>query len=263
MDNGLKVTVITVVYNEAQRIQKTIESVLSQDYDNIEYIIKDGGSTDGTLDVIADNAYISDKIRYVSCKDCGIYDAMNHALALATGDVIHFLNAGDRYASFDVISVAAKVMRETGSDIVYGDVVYEYADGSTNVRSYPQSCSKKIYYLTGDVINHQVIFARFGLFKGNLFDTSYKICADREWLMRIGAYSPRLKMTSLGFPIAVYPLDGISVINKKEYKKEADICIKKHMPYGYPIYAIFEFFRSKSIFASVLHGIYKKIYYKR
>ncbi len=262
-DIKLKMTVITVVYNAADRLRSTIESVLGQDYDNIEYIIKDGGSTDATIDVIKEYAGRNSRIRYVSSKDFGIYDAMNAAVGMATGEAIEFLNAGDRFASTDVVSSAMKVMADTDSDIVYGDVLYENPDGTTEVRAYPRSCAKKIYYLTGDCINHQVMFVKKSLFDGALFDTRYKICADREWMLRIGAYSPNRKMTSLGSVVAVYPLDGQSLINKERYRVEAGMCIRKHMPFGYPVYLVFEFFRSNKLLSGLLHSIYKHLYMNR
>ena len=260
--NSLQLTVITVVYNAADRIKATIESVISQDYDNIEFIIKDGGSTDGTLCTVNDYADRFDNISVITGKDRGIYDAMNIALSAASGDVVEFLNAGDRFVSSDTVSKAMAVMSETGADIVYGDVIYENPDGTTNVRTYPQSCSSRFYFLTGDCINHQVMFTRNELFIGEDFDTSFKICADREWMLRAGAYRPKRRMSALGFAVAIYPLDGASVVNRELYKREADICIKSYMPWGYPIYALFDLFRSNGFLSVILHNIYERIYYK-
>ncbi len=263
MNDSLKLTVITVVYNAADKIGVTIDSVLEQAYENIEYIIKDGGSTDGTLFIINDYADRYDNITFITGRDCGIYDAMNIALEHATGDVVEFLNAGDRFATCDVASRSMLIMKETGADIVYGDIIYENPDGTTDVRTYPQSCSNRLYYLTGDCINHQVMFAKRSLFAGNGFDITLKICADRDWMLRVGAYRPRCKMTALGFAVAIYPLDGVSVINKERYKKEADICIKRHMPCGYPLYALFAFFRSNKMLAGILHGLYESLYFRK
>ena len=263
MNKTLKLTVITVVYNAIDRIHATIDSVIGQDYDDIEYIIKDGGSTDGTCELVREIADKYGNVKYISGSDKGIYDAMNIALSYASGDAVEFLNAGDRFAYPDVVSRAMTVMRDNGSDIVYGDVLYENPDGTVNRRSYPQSCSNKLYFLTGDAINHQVMFVRRYLFDGNVFDTSFGICADREWMLRVGAYRPKCQMLALGFVVAMYPLDGESVINKERYKKEADICIRRYMYWGYPIYAAFELFRSNKILAQALHGIYKFLYFKK
>ena len=263
MGNRIKTTVITVVFNEVDRIRNTIDSVMEQDYGNIEYIIKDGGSTDGTLDLIRSAASSHDNIRFVSGPDKGIYDAMNIGLSMATGDVVQFLNAGDRFAAPDVIYRAARAMEDTGSDIVFGDVMYENSDGTVEVRRYPQYCAKKVYYLTGDCINHQCMFVKKSLFERTNFDTAFRICADREWMLRIGAYTPHLHMTALGFTVAVYPLDGASVVNKERYRTEAGMCIRKYLPLGYPIYAIFEFARSHSRLAGILHGLYRRLFMSR
>lgn len=263
MEKQLRLTVITVVYNASDRIRATIESVIGQDYENIEYIIKDGGSTDGTLCIINDYADRYANISFITGEDRGIYDAMNIALEHATGDVVEFLNSGDRFAASDVVSRAMIAMMNTGSDIVYGDIMYENSDGTTDIRKYPQACSSRFYYLTGDCINHQCMFARKELFGGCGFDSSFKICGDREWMLRAGAYSPKSKMTALEFVVAVYPLDGVSVNNKALYKSEAALCLKRHLPLGYPVYVMFELVRSNYVLAKILHFFYKRMYIRR
>lgn len=260
MKDTLKITVITVVKNGADRLRATIDSVVSQDYDNIEYIIKDGGSTDGTVDIIKEYADHYDNIRYMTSADQGIYDAMNTGLDMSSGDVIEFLNAGDRFVERDVVSRAMMSMVENDADIVYGDIIYINANVGSFRRAYPKTCSLKIYYLTGDVINHQVIFAKRKLFEGNRFDISYRICADMEWLLRIRAYRPVRKMVSLGFPVAYYPVDGVSAIDIDRYKQEVGMCIKKHIPIGYPVCALFEIVRSNRITAGILHWFYERAY---
>ncbi len=257
---GLKITVITVVYNAAPLLQATIDSVTSQDYDNIEYIIKDGGSKDGTLDIIVENAKKYPYIRYVSEIDQGLYYAMNTALDMATGDVVEFLNAGDRFASKDVISRAIKIMEKTGADVVYGDIIYESPDGGMLKRVFPSSCSLRAYYLTGDSINHQAMFIKMSLFSESRFDTSFRICADREWMMRSKIWRPKRQMVPLGFLVAIYPVGGISDVEKERYKEEASLCIRKHMPWGYPIFALFELFRNNDKLARLLHKIYNLLY---
>lgn len=262
MTDSIRLTMITVVFNGAERLADTIESVVKQDYNNIEYIIKDGGSTDETISIIKKYAAEYAYIRYISESDDGIYDAMNHALEIATGDVIEFLNSGDRLIENDVVSRAIDVLEETDADIVYGDILYENSDGTVNLRKYPQSCSSRLYYLTGDVINHQAMLVRASLFATKKFDSSFLICGDREWMLGVRAYRPNRKMIALGFTVAIYPLDGMSFINKDQYKKEADACIKKYMLWGYPIYAIFELFRSNKVLAGALHSIYKRLFFE-
>lgn len=258
----LKTTIITVVYNAVDKIRATIESVVGQDHNNIEYIIKDGGSSDGTLEIIGEYLDQYSNMKLIEGCDRGIYDAMNVALNEATGDIIEFLNAGDRFASSDVVSKAVLALCNTKSDIVYGDVLYENENGTTNVRAYTKSCSCILYFLTGDVINHQAMFAKKKLFDENRFDISYKICADREWMMRTGAYRPKCRMAALGFTVVIYPLDGVSVINKDCYKREASTCVKKYLPWGYWVYTVFELLRSNKKSSDILHSIYKCVFFK-
>lgn len=116
----MKISVITVVYNNVDTIKDTIESVLSQTYKNIEYIIIDGGSTDGTLDVIKE---YEDKIdRYISEPDNGLWDAMNKGVSLASGDYIGFLNSDDLFAGEDVLEKIAEKLQDKDLCAVYGYV---------------------------------------------------------------------------------------------------------------------------------------------
>lgn len=123
----MKITVITVCYNVVSTIEETILSVINQTYPAIEYIVIDGASKDGTVDIIKKHADKIDVI--VSEPDKGIYDAMNKGIALATGDYINFMNAGDIFSSNDAIEkVATQIDPE--SDIVYGDSVCVFPDGN-------------------------------------------------------------------------------------------------------------------------------------
>ena len=256
-------TIVTVVKNGAERLQKTIDSIAAQDYDNIEYIIKDGLSDDGTMDVIKNVAKKYPFIKFVSAADKGIYDAMNQAMRLVTGDYVNFLNAGDYYTSDFVISRVALAAKESKAVALYGDIVYVHTSGKTELRRYGRLCAKKIYYLTGDCINHQALFTATKLLRREHFDTSYEICADREWMLKIGLYDSRMKMKTLGFPVTYYPLDGVSVVNKAQYNAEAARCIKTYMPAGYPFFQAFEFFRNNEFLKGILHGVYKVLFIRK
>ena len=117
-DPKMKISVVTVCYNSVDTIEETMLSVLNQTYSDVEYIIIDGGSTDGTVDIIKKYA---DRIAYwVSEPDNSIYDAMNKGIAVATGDYINFMNSGDSFASKDSISNVLTNIKED-IDIVFGD----------------------------------------------------------------------------------------------------------------------------------------------
>lgn len=122
-----KVSVITVCFNAIDTIEETILSVLGQKYENKEYIIIDGGSTDGTLDII--RKYSDSLYYWVSEKDKGIYDAMNKGIAIATGDWINFMNAGDYFCSCNTLSDVFSVNDYEGLDVIYGNSILKDKNG--------------------------------------------------------------------------------------------------------------------------------------
>lgn len=251
----MKITVITVCFNAESVIENTIQSVLMQDYRNIEYIIVDGLSEDATMDIV--KKYVSDaKIKWISETDKGIYDAMNKGIAMASGDYIQFLNAGDTFVNSHVVSKVAASLSDTGTDIVYGHILYCYPDGSVKQRNYTQFCAWKLYYLLGDCINHQAIFSKRVCMEQG-FDTSYAICADREWMIRVKKQGYKFK--AIDQVICRYSLDeeSVSVKNHELYKREADRCIKQHLREGYWLFALVNRIREGKLSAKILHGIYK------
>lgn len=253
----MKISVITVCFQAEQNIAKTIESVKHQTYPDIEYIIVDGGSSDGTMAVIEETLG-NYPAKIISEPDRGIYDAMNKGIGLAGGEYIHFLNAGDIYYDERVIEKAVCRIEKTGADIVYGDIEYLYTDGSRERRNYDGKCSRQIYYLTGDCINHQAMFVAAKLFAKDLFDINLKICADRDWMMKKSKEGA--SFCAMGFPVCVYSYDGVSVLRKDDYNAEAALCIRKHYPLGYPVFAMFEFMRNNKVLAGVLHGAYRMLF---
>jgi glycosyltransferase involved in cell wall biosynthesis len=180
----MKISIITVVYNNKNTINDAIESVLSQAHKNIEYIIIDGGSTDGTPDII--NKYRSRIAEYVSEPDHGIYDAMNKGIRLATGNLIGFLNADDFYADKNVIADIDKKMNETKTDCCYGDLEYV---AKNNINHIVRRWKSRSYYAglfeCGWHPPHPTFFVRREIFeKYGVFDTSLTISADYELMLR-------------------------------------------------------------------------------
>jgi len=155
----LKVSIITVVYNGATTIRHCIDSVLSQAYHSIEYIIVDGNSTDGTQDII--KSYGSKIQIFLSEPDKGIYDAMNKGIKLASGDIIGILNADDFYAATTVISEVAEAMTATHADGCYGDL--NYVDGQDEKvikRNWVSGSYKPNSFLMGWMPPHPTFFVR-------------------------------------------------------------------------------------------------------
>ena len=258
----IKITIITVCRNAEKIIEETIQSVVSQTYTNIEYIIVDGASTDSTMDIVRKYA-IHYSIKCISEPDKGIYDAMNKGILLASGDYIQFLNAGDFLYEEKTVQKIVNSMQEYKADIFYGSIIYKYSDSHTEVRKYGKWCSKKIYDYTGDCINHQAIFAATDLLKSNQFDIHYKICADREWIIRVRKAGAIFK--TIPKIICFYSLDdkSASISQKELYEKEADECIKQYYSFGYVIFKVFQFCRNNKILSNLLHGVYRLVYIRK
>lgn len=261
MNREIKISIITVCYNAEAVIEKTIQSVLNQKYQKLEYILIDGGSNDKTLDII--KKYSKDtRVKYLSEPDEGIYDAMNKGARMATGEYVEFLNAGDVLVDENIIQAVADRITQCHADIVYGDILYEHPDGKVEKRVYGQFCASLFYYLLGDCINHQAIFAKRECFK-YLFDTSYQICADREWMIRQKKMGRSFRAT--GITICQYSLDenSTSIKYKEKYFEEADRCVREQLKGGYPLFWMINKVRSGKISARVLHACYRKIFLRK
>lgn len=169
-----KITVVTVVYNAADLLEPTLRSVTEQTYPNIEYVVIDGGSTDGTVELIRKYA---EKINYwVSQPDRGIYDAMNKAVAVATGTYICFMNAGDWFASARTVEDAfAQVPPH--ADMVYGDHEVRFSTFSRYHRALPLSVLWR-----RNAFVHQSLFARTELLRAQPFDLRYRMAADFHFI---------------------------------------------------------------------------------
>ena len=180
----MKVSIITVVLNQKKYIQSSIESVLNQSYADLEYIIIDGGSADGTIDIIKK---YSDKIsKYVSEPDQGIYYAMNKGISLATGDIIGFLNADDFYADKSVIQNVVDVFNKNSVDSCYGDLIYVKRDDiSRTTRNWKSGAFSLEKFKKGWFPPHPTFFVKRDIYNkfGN-FNTAFKFSADVELMIR-------------------------------------------------------------------------------
>jgi len=224
----LKITVVTVSYNAAATIEETIRSVVDQTYDNIEYIIIDGGSTDGTVDIVrkyaeggSEASNHRHRITYwVSEPDRGIYDAMNKGIAAAAGDYINFMNAGDRFVDNKTLEKVSKKMKDSLHGVYFGDMIFEKRNAHFTSTMTPFFLSKKRIRPMG--ICHQSIFTQVDLAKLFKFDDSFKIAADYNMIATI--YNHGYSFFKLNMPIAIYDTEGISSINAEQrFKEEARI----------------------------------------
>lgn len=182
----MKISIITVVYNNEKTIKEAIESVLSQTYSDIEYIIIDGNSIDKTVQII--NEYKNKIDFFISEKDAGIYDAMNKGIKAATGDIIGILNSDDLYNDHTVIeSVMNQFNLNSSLDIVYGNLVYVKAENVDKVvRKWNSNPYYKKYFENGNVPPHPSLFVKRKVYeKAGLFNINYKLAADYEFMLRI------------------------------------------------------------------------------
>ena len=165
-----KISVVTVCFNASDFIEKTILSVIEQNYSNIEYIIIDGGSKDGTINIIKK---YTDHISYwLSEPDKGIYDAMNKGIKVATGEWINFMNAGDTFCDNNVISEVFSISnKHIQSDIIYGDSISKDKYGSQQLKISDSKIEKLKY---APIYRHGASFVRTSLHKQYLFDLSKK-----------------------------------------------------------------------------------------
>jgi glycosyltransferase involved in cell wall biosynthesis len=182
----MKISIITVVYNNEKTIKDALQSVLSQSYENIEYVIIDGKSNDNTFNLI--NEY-KDKLGYfISEKDNGLYDAMNKGIQAATGEIIGILNSDDLYQDSEVIStVMQQFCNDPELDILYGDLVYVKSDDTNKVvRNWKSKAYYKRFFENANVPPHPSLFVRSNVYKeAGLFDLQFKLAADYELMLRM------------------------------------------------------------------------------
>lgn len=193
----MKVSIVTVVFNGRAFISDCIDSVLGQDYADVEYIIVDGGSEDGTVELI--HAYGDRISRFISEKDLGIYDAMNKGIGMATGEVIGILNADDFFSDSGVIGKIAWAFKESGTDVVYGDLFYiSRRNAALIVRRWTGQPYHQRLFASGWMPAHPTFYVRRELFDryGN-YDLSYGSAADYELMLR---FMHRFKVKAVYLP---------------------------------------------------------------
>lgn len=215
-------SIITVVYNNVKDIERTMLSVLEQSYPNIQYIVIDGLSTDGTLEII--NQYKDRIAMIVSEKDNGIYDAMNKGLALATGDYVLFMNSGDEIYSPDTVEKV--FVSSPDADIYYGETeMYDenwVSLGRRRHRSPDRLTFKSFRY--GMSVSHQAIYIRRSI--TSPYDLQYALSADIDWILRSLKKAKRIVNTNRY--VAKYMVGGMSKKKHRQSLVERFRIFKKH-----------------------------------
>jgi glycosyltransferase len=258
-----KISIITIVRNGCEFIEQTIKSVLSQRYDNIEYIVIDGGSTDGTVDII--KSYESKIAKWISEKDEGIADAFNKGLSFVTGDYVLFLNSDDSLANPDVVEIMAhKIIENNFPTLIYGDCdVLDRSSGRAiyraRIKFSPQGLKHAQMLPHPSLFTHRTYFEKYGL-----FDTRFKIAMDYELLLRGG-----LKERVVHVPLLVTCVrdSGMSTLNHKHVVDEIILALKKNKYISSKLaeFKMRRYFFMRSFAKSILDniGLYKAFFYLR
>lgn len=215
-------SVVTIVYNNARDIERTMLSVLNQTYTGIEYIVVDGASNDGTLDII--KRYENRIAKLVSEKDKGIYDAMNKGLALATGDYVIFMNSGDEFYANDTV---AKVFATApDADIYYGEteMVNDERESLGQRRHQVPDKFNWRSFKYGMSVSHQAIYIRRSLTEP--YDPQYQLSADIDWIIR--AAKKAKKIVKVDGYVAKYLVGGMSKAKHKQSLLERFDIMKRH-----------------------------------
>lgn len=228
----MKVSIITSCYNREKTIGQAIESVLAQDYPDIEYIVVDGASKDGSLEVI--NRYRNRIDRIVSEPDKGMYEAINKGIRMATGDIVGLLHSDDFLYATDTISRIAKRFEETGADFVYGNGLFvDAADTDKVVRNWIGGTYSKWKVRHGWLPLHPTCYIRKECMdRLGTYDESYRIAADSDLLFRY-LYEADLKVEYLDEYIVRMRMGGLSTDSKRR-RMMWDEDIRMYRSHGLP-----------------------------
>ncbi len=205
----MKISIITVSFNSAGHIEDAVKSVLSQDHDDIEYIVVDGASTDGTQDIL--KKYDGSISKWISEPDKGIYDAMNKGIKMAAGEVVGMLNSDDFYYDGHVLSKVAEAFEDEEVDAVYGDLIFVDPENlGRTVRTYSSRKWSPEKFAKGYMPAHPTFFVRRKFYeKYGLFETDYRIAADYELLIRF-LYVHKLRYRYLPMKMVKMRKGGVS-----------------------------------------------------
>lgn len=225
-----KLSIITINYNNASGLQRTVESVISQRYSDMEYIVVDGGSIDDSVAVIKKHESSIDK--WVSEKDNGIYNALNKGIQMATGDYLLFLNSGDHFYNSDVLNANEHHIKE--KDLIAFDI-HLLGLGHDYIHTHPNELL--FSFLFEETFAHQSVFVKRNLFnKFGLYDETLKIVAD--WKFFIHAIASGCSYKSVHEVLSVFYFDGISSTAEGTFlrRKERESILKSDFSIFYKDY---------------------------
>ena len=232
----MKLSIVTINYNNAEGLRKTLASVTAQTYRDIEHVIVDAASNDGSVDIIKEYADNADyPVSWSSKKDKGVYNGMNIGISRATGDYIQILNSGDLLASPNVTELMVAALPD-GAPILYGNMLKSY-DGKSII--YKDTCGSGMYtpesflYFYKGTLNHDCAYIRRDLFeKYGLYNEEMKICSDWEWYVRAIVLGGE-KAVYTNIDVTIFDMNGVSESHGKNaelIKKERREYLEKILP---------------------------------
>lgn len=247
----IRFTIVTITYNAAPVFMRTAGSVLAQTYRNVEHIIVDGASKDGTADIALDYKRRSDgaqnghEVRVVSEPDKGLYDAMNKGLRLATGDYVCFLNAGDFFPDASTLHLIYNNARLGGYEndkdglpaVLYGDTDLVDGEGRFVARrrlAPPERLTWRSFR-SGMLVCHQAFYARADIARRTPYDLRYRFSADVDWCIRVmkEAARMRLPLANVHATVACYQREGQTTEHHRTSLRERFDVMRRH--YGLPV----------------------------
>lgn len=230
----MKLSIITINRNNANGLDKTIQSVINQSYEDFEYIVIDGNSTDHSIDII--KKYNSNINYWVSETDKGIYNAMNKGIAKANGNYVLFLNSGDYLVNSDVLKSVFE--KQQTADIIYGNMQIDWGNGKISSGKMPDKITFKQMYI--DTLWHPVSFIKKTLFdKYGLYNETYKVVADYDFFFKVIIIN-NVTTYHINVDIAMYNLNGLSSLpeNKALEQAERRKVIESYLPQSIIDFAI-------------------------
>lgn len=221
-------SIITINWNNAKGLEKTIQSVVSQSFKDFEYVIIDGGSTDGSVDIIKKYSEVF-PINWLSEPDKGIYNAMNKGIRKASGEYLHFLNSGDMLYDNNVVAqMSEKIEDYSHPAMLTGRMYKRMPDGSMYKSIISNNYSFLRFYTAS--INHPSTYIKRELFdRYGLYDESLKIVSDWKWFMQVVALND-VKPIIVNVNVSIFDMTGISVTNNKLRKSERRAVLTDTVP---------------------------------
>ena len=209
----MKLSIITINWNNVEGLKKTVESVMKQSCQEFEYVIVDGGSTDGSVDVVKQYSSMPN-LRWVSERDKGIYNAMNKGILMSTGEYLHFLNSGDTLVDNEVVKkMFAEIERNGHPNIMIGNLLKNYK--GTIRRDSNKTEETTLWRFYNNSINHPASYIKRELFERyGLYDESLKIVSDWKWFMQVIVFE-KVKPVFVNVDTVLFDMQGISQTNEQ------------------------------------------------